>query len=264
MITAVEKVSTHTLEDTPRRAVEFIRGVGASREVMRFLMTGGYTPKIHLEGIRLVNDVLLFVAKPAATPQTSAFSTAQKEIKQWVKTDFRRIQVALPRFFPEQAAYLFAGLDVSGPMDAVALVEIFLQRIGALANDPERKSTRKADHAALAMIEARNITKATLKHLQALVTETHATPAVPPVEAPTSEPDGRLDALIALRAWYADWAETARIVLTRRDHLIRVGLATRKPRATAVIVSPASPSAPPAPEPLAMHALSATTSGQMA
>jgi hypothetical protein len=38
--------------------------------------------------------------------------------------------------------------------------------------------------------------------------------------------------LQALRAWYDDWSETARTVLTRRDHLIRVGLAHRKPRAT--------------------------------
>jgi hypothetical protein len=265
MIAATEKVGTATLEDTPRRALELIRGIGASPEVMRALVTAGYTPKDHEEGIRLVNDVLGYVARPSAIPQPSApsYGAAVKEIKQWVKTDFRRIKIALHRFFPEQAEYLFTGLDVSGVMDAVALVEIFLKRLGSLANDPDRKATRKADHAALAMLEARRVSKADLKHLHALITETHATPAVPPVEASTGETDGRLEALVALRAWYADWAETARIVLTRRDYLIRVGLATRKPRAAAmpIIVAPVAPSAPPAaPSEPAMLALPMPTS----
>ena len=62
------------------------------------------------------------------------------------------------------------------------------------------------------------------------------------------EPDGRLEALRALRAWYIDWAETARVVLTRRDHLIRVGLATRKRSQPPmpISVAEASPQAMPA------------------
>jgi hypothetical protein len=120
-----------------------------------------------------------------------------KEIKHWVKTDYRRIKISLQRFFPEQAEYLSAGLDISGAMDAVALIEIFLQRIAALGNDPERKASRKADHAALAMLETRGITKANFKHLHALVTETHATPPVPAVDAAPSETDDRTGALLA-------------------------------------------------------------------
>ena len=114
-------------------------------------------------------------------------------------------------------------------MDAVALAELFLKRLGSLASDPERKATRKADHAALAMLETRRVTKADLKHLHALIVETHATPAVPPADEAHGESDGRLEALVALRAWYADWAETARIVLPRRDYLIRVGRRRRRP-----------------------------------
>ncbi|MEO6419864.1 MAG: hypothetical protein ABIP39_10680 [Polyangiaceae bacterium] len=269
MIAATEKVGIATLEDTPRRALEFIRGIGASPEVMRALVTAGYTTNDHEEGIRLVNDVLGYISRPSAIAQPSApsYAAAVKEIKQWVKSDFRRIKIGLHRFFPEQAEYLFTGLDVSGVMDAVALVEIFLKRLGSLANAPERKATRKADHAAIAMLETRRVTKANLKHLHALVTETHATPTVPPVEATTGATDGRVEALVALRAWYADWAETARIVLTRRDYLIRVGLATRKPRTAAmpVIGAPPVPPGPPAaPSEPAMLALPMSTSTRAA
>ena len=265
MKTLAANVSITVLEETPRRAVEFIRGVASSSGVMRALTAAGYTTKAHEEGIRLVNNVLRFVARPSAIPQPSAptFGAAEKEIKQWVKTDYRRIKIALERFFPEQADYLVTGLEVSGDMDAVALVELFLQRLGSLGNDPERKATRKADHAALAMLEERGITKASFKHLHALVIETHATPDVPPVAAPSTQTDDRIEALVALRAWYADWAETARIVLTRRDHLIRVGLASRKPRTPAppaVVVTPVSPSAPPAPATPVTYALPMSTS----
>jgi len=32
----------------------------------------------------------------------------------------------------------------------------------------------------------------------------------------------------ALRAWYEEWSEIARATVTRRDYLIRLGLAKRK------------------------------------
>jgi hypothetical protein len=35
--------------------------------------------------------------------------------------------------------------------------------------------------------------------------------------------------LMKLYAWYSDWAETARAVVRRRDQLIRLGLAKRRP-----------------------------------
>jgi hypothetical protein len=38
----------------------------------------------------------------------------------------------------------------------------------------------------------------------------------------------RQDALVALRAWIEEWSEVARAVITRRDHLILLGLASRR------------------------------------
>jgi hypothetical protein len=266
MSTSLDHVSTTVLEETPRRAVEFIRGIGSSAEVMRSLTSAGYTVEAHEEGIRLVNNVLRFVARPSVIPKPSvpSFGAAVKEIKHWVKTDFRRIKLGLQRFFPAQADYLFTGLDIAGPIDAVALVELFLQRLDSLGHDADRKATRKADHAALSMIEARGITKASLKHLNALVTEAQTPPAVAAVEALGTANDDRLEALVALRRWYADWAGTARIVLNRREHLIRVGLASRKmrtPAPSAVVVTAAAPSAPPpAPDAPVARALPMSTS----
>ncbi len=54
----------------------------------------------------------------------------------------------------------------------------------------------------------------------------------------------RLDDLRALRAWYDDWAETARTVMTRRDYLIRLGLAKRKKSAKPAQLETLAPTTP--------------------
>lgn len=51
----------------------------------------------------------------------------------------------------------------------------------------------------------------------------------------------REQGLLALRAWYLDWSDTARAVISRRDYLIRLGLAQRKKAAKKT----ASPKEPP-------------------
>ena len=136
------------------------------------------------------------------------------------------------------------------------MVSLFLDRLASLANDPERKATRKADHAVLETVKERGVSDADLKRLRAAVKEAQTTPAPEVIAA--AAPDGRLEALRALRAWYIDWAETARVVLTRRDHLIRVGLATRKRSQPPTPIRVAA--AEPSPAPAAAHALPETSS----
>jgi hypothetical protein len=41
-----------------------------------------------------------------------------------------------------------------------------------------------------------------------------------------------LNNLRELRAWYEEWSGVARVTIQRRDHLILLGLAHRRPRAT--------------------------------
>jgi hypothetical protein len=48
--------------------------------------------------------------------------------------------------------------------------------------------------------------------------------------------------LMALRAWYEEWSSIARVVIKRRDYLIRMGLAKRR-------VLAVEPPAPPSPDP---------------
>lgn len=257
--------SIATLEDTAPRALEFLRGVGASPEILRILSKAGYTKKAHEEGLQLLASIVSYVREKGAFHSVSAtYEAAVKEITTWQKKDLRRIKATVTRFHPQEAEYLFSNLDFAPGVDAVLMVSIFLDRLASLANDPDRKATRKADHAVLETIKERGVTDAEIKHVRALVREAQAT-LVPEV-MPPAESEARIEALRALRAWYADWAETARTVLTRRDHLIRVGLATRKRAQTPTppVVTPAAPSPPAAPGVPAMLALPMSSSTRAA
>lgn len=113
-------------------------------------------------------------------------------------------------------------------MGAVANVRIILDRVTALreGTDPDRGGTREADRAAAAVLAQRNIVSAESgRRLRGLV-ETATAAAPLPVDLPTERTDEYQAAARALIAWLGDWRETARAVVTRRDYLIRLGLAS--------------------------------------
>ena len=239
-----------TLEDTPRRALELLRGVGSSPSILRLMTQAGYTASAHEEGQRLLANVVSFVQGRQAfsTATSAAHAAAVAEIETWEKTVFRRLRAGVIRFFPNETEALFANLKVSSEMDASLLVKVFLDRISA---SPESKG-RKGNAAVLKLFAQRGFGGDEIRHLKKLVSIAMA-PAPDAVEETdsaelTAQKTARVEMLTELRGWYDDWAETARSVLTRRDHQIRVGLAHRKLRAPVAAVPPTLP-APAAPAP---------------
>ncbi len=125
---------------------------------------------------------------------------------------------------------MFNGLQASTGMQAALGVMTFLDRLDALEKSPERKSTRKEDHAALETLAKRGIDENERAHLRKLTKIVATSPdldldGVDEDEAKREEE--RQKALVALRAWFIDWSETARSLIPRRDYLIRLGLASR-------------------------------------
>ncbi|MFT3771168.1 MAG: hypothetical protein QM820_37615 [Minicystis sp.] len=76
----------------------------------------------------------------------------------------------------------------------------------------------------------------------------------------------RREALTELRAWYDDWASTAKAVVKKKGNLVRLGLATRK--APTKKAKPASKPAPvvakPAAEPAKASGEPAKANGESA
>ena len=226
-MTSAKNLSRQTLEETPARVLAFLRGVGTSAVIRTALAGRGYSSEEHAQGWELLHRVSGYRDPKAAPTDETEAQKAIAALDAWDEPTFRVSRAALERLHPEQAAFVFEGLSAQVGAGAVLSVCAFLDRLDALESAPERITTRNADHAALATLVKRGITSAERMRVRKLVQMAQAIGAPAEVDAdPTA--DARRSDLVALRAWFDDWSETARTVITRRDHLIRLGLAKRK------------------------------------
>jgi hypothetical protein len=241
---AISNYSPNTLEDTPRRALDLLRGIGSSPSILRLMRSAGYSAKVHEEGQRLLADVVGFVQEREAfnIDTSTSHMAAMADLDTWTRTVFRRLRASATRFYPDVAKALFANLVLSDEMDAALLAKIFIDRVDALATDT---TDAKASKALLKMFTQRGFDADDIEKLKKLVAVTQSPPQPP--SRPDAENDAdnaaakraaRLQLLATLRGWYDDWSETARTVLSRRDHLIRVGLAHRKVRSSSPTPAP--------------------------
>ncbi len=231
-ILASVSVTRETLEETPERALQLLRAAGTSRAIRAMLMDVGYTPQIHAKAWKNLrfacgnnaDDTLIEVEDPAVRTAITFVDTRDE----W----FFKILGAVWKYnFPEQLAYVLKGdLGPSTGMQSVLNMSIALDRLDVLEKGQERKATRKEDAAALALLAERKIDeqlRATMrKHVN---TAQDATPVTLSDVTPSTDPEvARLEALVELRKFYEEWSEIAKATIKRRDHLIRMGLASRR------------------------------------
>lgn len=230
--------SRQALEAAFARAVKFLRGAGTSPVIRAALATRGYTQQEHDLGWDLVQRCAgQRKASPSIAPDGDPMVLeAIAKLDAWDEPNFEWIEAALDRFHPAVSAYLFDGLSARQGAEAVLAVNTFLVRIDALRSGrtgEDREATRETDHAALRLLAQRGLTDEVLDELAALVRiamkGTQQSP--PPPDAQAAESRAESDqALVDLYFWITDWSAQARVVITRRDYLIRLGLASRKPR----------------------------------
>jgi hypothetical protein len=130
-------------------------------------------------------------------------------------------------------------------------VETYLERRQALAGGEGRKASRKVDQEALLVIDATGADKEMLKQLHGMIT-TVQTVAAPPAEHVLEAETKRIEVLRMIYAWITAWSDMARTVITRRDQLIRLGIAkrrTHKAKGVVDVTPPAPPVVTPAPAP---------------
>ena len=216
------------LEETPGRALTFLRGIANNGVIHAQLAEAGFTTDDYQQGWSLLHAASGYNEKPIAAPEKSAAFRAMTVLDAWDEDGFRRVRAALERLHPDQCAFVFSGgLAASTGAGAVLGVRTLLARFVELESGEERKATRKADHAAMKTLEGRGFTKTERARLQALV-DTAQTLEEPAALPDASTPAARKDALVKLYGWYKDWSETARSVIKKRSHLITLGLAKRR------------------------------------
>lgn len=220
------QVSQRVLEDTPMRALRFLRGLALREGIRAALSTVGFHDADMVEGWDLLHAASGF-QKVKALPADEFARTAMRELDSWDEDGFRLASAALKRRFPAQHAFLFRELAASTGASAVLGVRTFLERLDALESAADRAATRQEDLAALEQLARRGINSAERARLRSLVEAVQKAAVVP---APTQQDTDaeHLAHLVALRGWYEEWTDTARSVIKRRDHLILLGLASRR------------------------------------
>jgi len=231
----VSDVTQQVLDRTPVRVTKFMQGTHY-KPIRAMLQKGGFREKDFDQGLKLLRNALAYnkdgdESSSVFAPMADEVADAIKELDGWDESGYRRARAALGRLHPEQCTFVFEGLTASTGMQAALGVMTFLDRLDAFESSPERKSTRKEDHAALETLATRGIDAAERARLRKLTKVVATSPDLDldgVAEEEEKREAARQKALVALRAWFMDWSETARSVIPRRDYLIRLGLANRK------------------------------------
>lgn len=236
--------SNRVLEDTFLRAVSVLRAAGTNKAIYRILSAHGFTPDEQKRGWDLVLTASNFGKPPAESTIDKRVRNAIVELDSSDERFFALLKAAWRRDFPDQLAFVLQGeLGPSTGASAVVGIATALARIEQLRSSPDRKKTHKQDLAALDKLATKGITHEELARLGGLVEIAKSTPEATETASDEAASNAeRANALRELYDWYTEWADTARAVITRRDHLISLGLAKRKKPA-----KPTDPTTPPAP-----------------
>jgi len=250
-VTAANHVTDATLNAGPARLLAFLQGACDPAIRAKFAPLGWSDASANeawglLEALKAANVIPV---APEADPVAEAIAACET----WQGTGLVRARAMLQLRFPEQAAFMFHDFAAGTGTAAVLNVSSFLQRRQQLEDGVARKGSRKVDHEALALLDANGVTKAVIKDLGGLVEMAQRVVAGTAPEGPVDEAAAkRTIALRKIHAWLTAWSDMARTVITRRDHLIRLGIAKRRARKAkaSVTVTPPAPPVAPAPSPV--------------
>jgi hypothetical protein len=213
-----------SLEATPMKAAQLLHAVAMSLTLRTLLGRHGYGAEDHREGMELLRECVDPDDVVWPDQLTPSVQDAVIEIDSWDERGFRLVEATLSHRFPEQARFVLSGLAPSEGPSAVVGVRHLLDRLDALESGPARERTRKEDRAAIDALEKRGITTKERKRLRMLVDAAGAA-SVPSTPRRGPDPTDHETRLLALSAWYEEWAAVARAAVLRGDHLARMGLA---------------------------------------
>ncbi len=212
------------------RGTKFLSAASQNENIRVMLDRGGYTEEEHKRGWEMLLDLLGYknTASSASGPPLRQRQAAA-ELDAYDGPSFDRARAALDHRFPSQAAYVFEGLTAKTGAESIGAVRTFVDRVASLRDgtDPTRVNTREDDTAAAALLASRHIIDADEeRRLRALIAEATSLADMPTLSVPS--PSARQQTARTLDAWLRDWRETARVLVTRRDYQIRMGLVTRR------------------------------------
>jgi hypothetical protein len=213
--------SRQTLAEVPGRALAFLRAVGTRPGIREALATVGFRREDHEEGWKLLSAACAWGerAAPYQNADDGAVREATEAIATWLRVHIPRLRLGLERMHPDQAAYVFDGLERTPRRAALVQMGSLLSKLDALETSPDRAGTREADAAALGILETRGLGRQERARLAALLERAQSF-----VAKETAEVEPRGTELVALHRWYVEWLAAARVAVKRGDYLRALGV----------------------------------------
>lgn len=199
-----------TLERTPERTFRFLIGLSRNPTARRALARHGFGDADRRAAIALLDQVLAF---DHVGEENEDVEGAIATLDDWDERGLELIRLSLTRY-PEVRDALLSDLTASTGTDAVLGVHRLLDRLDAFDARPDAAE-------AMAHLRSRGFGPDERARLRALVETARS------IDTSTS-PDAELDyerTLLELKSWYDEWTGFARLAITRRDVLQRLGLA---------------------------------------
>ena len=206
MIAVSAAASDSTVREAPPRLLRFLEGL-TDPAVGAALAAAGLTDA-HIDEAWALFDELRLVSRLGRQARNDA-PEAIAACEEWHATDLARLRALWALYHPEEAqALLHDGFFDAKGLGAVFDAKTFLDRWG------DREEAL--------------VTKERLEELRDHVTRARST-ATPPGTKDEEERARARDAIKRrMHAWVTAWSEIARTMLVRRDHRIRLGIATRR------------------------------------
>ena len=211
-----------TLDATPARVVTFIRAIATTPAIRSAMAKHGYGRREHDEAWQMLRVTCAFEDEGGPEPDRRAHD-AVVELDAWDEKGFLLVRATLSHRFPAQAAILLSGLEATEGPAAVLGIRELLDRLDGLEQDGAPTTDRRDDVKALALLASRGLSPAERQRLRGLVETAESAEAGPRSRADDLAP------LRRLRAWFDEWTAIARAAVERPDHLVRLGLAGRRP-----------------------------------
>ncbi|MEO1270483.1 MAG: hypothetical protein AAFX99_20540 [Myxococcota bacterium] len=225
-----------TLDKAVPRASRFLSALAQRSDIHSVMATsGGYSALHHTRGINLMVRAMGTV--PAAPPPSDDTNEALRDaIAQCSTLDdtvIAKLAAALEYAHPEVYAFMSASLEPGEGLQAVANLQLIATRLRALKDDPAPVGGTDVLKAATQALAEYGLDQARIDALEALAQQASGVPeqAAPGIQGVLSKEEIE-QARIALYYWHKGWARIARSIITRRDWLIRLGLATRRKTAS--------------------------------
>lgn len=207
-------VSLETLKQAPGRVLEFLLGVSADAGVRRALAPHGFGVAQREEGLALLSKLALLDRMAELDVDIVA---AVDAVRAWVKRSFPVIRAALAAF-PQVHDEVFRGAEATGTDWDVEAAFRVASRIEALA-----ASTDATERAAATKLAERGFGPEVVTRVKAMVEASRTFP-----ETTSGVPEEEIEAaLVALRSYHDEWSAIARVAVTSRASLARLGLAGR-------------------------------------